>query len=179
MKTQKDKNISIHLKKTIHKKEVVLLLLFPYNDAIISQIRDLKKYTWSKTLRGWITPFSEEKLQEIQTVIKGNILFVLAITLSERVYQKGVKTQRNITESNKVLVRNFIKYLKGKRYSESTIKTYFTFIADFIDYVQPKSIEKITNKDVELFLEDVFVPRKYSISSQRQFISSLKLFIDD
>lgn len=28
-----------------------------------------------------------------------------------------------------------------------------------------------------MFLENVFVPRKYSISSQRQFISALKLFI--
>ena len=32
------------------------------------------------------------------------------------------------------------------------------------------------NKDVELFIEDVFVPRKMSISSQRQLISAIKLF---
>ncbi|WBX70341.1 tyrosine-type recombinase/integrase [Tenacibaculum retecalamus] len=67
--------------------------------------------------------------------------------------------------------------MRGKRYSESTVLTYFTFIADFIDFSQPAPIESLTNKNVELFIEAVFIARDYSISSQRQFISALKLFV--
>ena len=70
-----------------------------------------------------------------------------------------------------------MKYLRGKRYSKSTIMTYFSFFADFIDFTQPKSIDKLNNRDVEKFIETVFIAKKYSISSQRQFISTLKLFV--
>lgn len=38
------------------------------------------------------------------------------------------------------------------------------------------SLEETTNRDVELFIEKVFIERDYSISSQRQFISALKIF---
>ncbi|GGK50002.1 MULTISPECIES: phage integrase N-terminal SAM-like domain-containing protein [Flavobacteriaceae] len=61
----------------------------------------------------------------------------------------------------------YVKYLQGKCYSESTIKTNFTFIADFFDYVQDIPISSITNRTVEQFIETVFVPRKYSISTYR------------
>ena len=50
-------------------------------------------------------------------------------------------------------------------------------MADFINHSQPKPLKELTNRDVELFIEDVFVPRKYSISTQRQFISAIKLLV--
>jgi len=49
-------------------------------------------------------------------------------------------------------------------------------VADFFDYIQEMPIENISNRTVELFIEDVFIPKKYSISSHRQFISAIKLF---
>ena len=67
--------------------------------------------------------------------------------------------------------------MRGKRYSESTIKTYFTFIADFFDFVNLIPLERLSNRHVELFIEKVFIPRNYSISTHRQFISALKLFV--
>ena len=40
-----------------------------------------------------------------------------------------------------------------------------------------KPLKELTNRDVELFIEKVFIERKYSVSTQRQFISALKIFI--
>ena len=68
-------------------------------------------------------------------------------------------------------------YLKGKRYSKSTIQTYTFFVADFVNFHTKTPLEELTNRDVELFIEKVFIERDYSISSQRQFISALKIFI--
>ena len=39
-----------------------------------------------------------------------------------------------------------------------------------------KDVVTLTNRDVEIFIENVYLARKYSISTQRQFISALKLF---
>ncbi len=177
MNIKHPKKPAVEIQKTRHKKEVVLLLLFPYNDAIIAILKSLKGYYWSNTLKGWITKYTDEKLSEVKINLKNKATVVLAASLFENLYKRGVKTLRSLTEDNKELIRAYVKYLKGKRYSKSTIQTYFTFIADFIDYTQPKPLVDLTNRDVELFIEAVFIARAYSISTQRQFISALKLFV--
>ena len=177
---QKDvslKKTQVNAQKTIHKKQVVLLLTFKYNDTIINHIRSLKKFTWSRTKNGWISPFSEDILTQVKNILQNDALIKIDKSITKKLYHRGVKKERNLTEVNKEIIRNYVKYLRGKRYSESTIMSYFTFIADFIDFSQPNPIHQLDNRSVELFIEDVFIDRKYSVSSQRQFISALKLFV--
>ena len=169
--------ITVEIQKKLHKNEVLLLLLFPYNDGIKTILKSLKCYYWSKTLNGWATQYTDERLSEVKIKLKNNAKLHLDGSLLKNLFVKGVKTQRALTEDNKELIRAYVKYMKGKRYSKSTIQIYFTFIADFIDYIQPKPLVDLTNRDVELFIETVFIARAYSISSQRQFISALKLFV--
>lgn len=164
------------LKKVVHRKKVRLLILFPYNEIIINNLKSLGKHYWSATLRGWYTNYSIEAIQLLKNTLKGEVIFKTDPSLFSKIKQGRSKKQRNISEENKEIIRLYVKYLKGKRYSESTIKTYFTFIADFFDYIKDRPINELSNKDVELFIEDVFVPKKMSISSQRQLISAIKLF---
>jgi site-specific recombinase XerD len=178
MKINHPQKISIEIKKVLYKKEIVLVLHFPYNDSIKAILKSLKVYYWSKTLKGWVTSYTDKKLSDVKVSLKNNATLILDASLFKNLYHRGVKTQRKLTEDNKELIRAYVNYLKGKRYSESTVRTYFSFIADFIDYTQPKPLEDITNRDVELFIEDIFIARAYSISSQRQFISALKLFVN-
>ncbi|WP_242156953.1 phage integrase N-terminal SAM-like domain-containing protein [Aestuariivivens sediminis] len=57
------------------------------------------------------------------------------------------------------MLNNFYTYLKGKRYSKSTVDTYCFFIADFIAFHSSKNLYALSNRDVKLFIEDVFVKR--------------------
>lgn len=177
MKKNKSQKISVEIKKVLHKKNVVLLLICPYNDDFIAILKSLKGYYWSKTLKGWVTRYSDEKLSEVKNKLQQDFTLLFDVSVSKYLYKKNVKNERSLTEANKELIRVYVNYLKGKRYSKSTILTYFTFIADFINFTQPKSLNELTHRDVELFIEDVFIARAYSISSQRQFISALKLFV--
>ena len=177
MKIESAQKKVISVKKTLHRKKVVLLLTFKYDDVIMNQIKSLKKFTWSKTLKGWVSPFADKTLSDIQQLLTKIADLKIDESVTKKLYHRGVKTERNLTNENKEVIRNYVKYLRGKRYSESTVLTYFTFIADFIDFCQPAPIESLTNKNVELFIEAVFIARDYSISSQRQFISALKLFV--
>lgn len=175
------KNVSttlpnILLKKVLHRNKVQLLVLFRYNETFITTIRKLNGFTWSKTLRGWYVEFTSENITILKEVFKNKASFTLDSSIYKPLQVKVAREKRIISEQNKEIIRLYVKYLKGKRYSESTIKTYFTFIADFFHYIKNKPIVELNNKDVELFIEDVFVPRKMSISSQRQLISAIKLF---
>ena len=58
----------------------------------------------------------------------------------------------------------------------STVRAYSFLVANFIEYIGIKSIADVNNTDVDRYLAEVFVPRGYSVSTQRQLISGLKLF---
>jgi len=166
---------SILVKKVFHRNKVQLVLLFNYDYKIKTVLSDLG-YFWSKTLKGWYIAFTSENISILKNTLQQEANFKLDASVYKKHHVKPIRKKRIISEKNKELIRMYVKYLQGKCYSESTIKTYFTFIADFFDYVQDMPISTITNRTVEQFIETVFVPRKYSISTYRQFISAIKLF---
>ncbi len=166
----------ITLKKVIHRKKIRLLLEFRFNQSLISKIKKLGNYTWSKTLVGWYTLYNEKNIINLKENLKAEAKFKADASMFEKIKLNSFKEKRNISEENKVVIRNYVKYLKGKCYSESTVKTYFTFVADFFNYIQNTPLNELTNRHVEKFIEDVFIPKKYSVSTHRQLISAIKLF---
>lgn len=165
------KTPTIFLEQKNHKKTPQLLVKFEYNNSLINLLRKLSGAKWSHTLKSWYLEDTKENLSLILKTFE-NITTVDASKISHKNLFK-----RNLTEAQKTLMNNFYLYLKGKRYSASTIQTYVFFVADFVNFHTKISLEELTNRSVELFIERVFIERNYSISSQRQFISALKVFI--
>ncbi len=176
MKNYKNNVPILLLSKVIHRKNVQLLLTFPFDFQLKEKIKNIPNYKYSYTLKGWYTLYSEENITNLKNELKGLVNFQLDQSNFIKKEVIPPKKPRVISEENKEIIRLFVKYLRGKRYSESTIKTYFSLIADFIDYIKDKPLVELSNKDVELFIEDVFIPRKLSVSTQRQLISAIKLF---
>jgi site-specific recombinase XerD len=164
---------TITLKKVIHRKKIRLLLEFKYNQHVIDKIKDTGIYTWSKTLKGWYTLYNEENINYLKQLLKSDAKFKIDTSNFEKT---TIKVKHKYLEKNNTIVESYKKYLKGKYYSESTIKTYSAFIADFLNYIKHTPINNISNRHVETFIEDVFVPKKYSVSTHRQLISAIKLF---
>ncbi len=168
---------SILLKKVLHRKEVQLVLYFQYNQSLIDKIKKIPGFKWSKTLRGWYILYTNDNIAVFNKEFsKEEYDLKYHDSIYQKIELKVTRKPRKISEENKNILRGYVKYLKGRKYSESTVKTYFTFIADFIDYIKDKPLNKLTNRDVEKFTEDVFVPRKYSVNTYRQMISAIKLF---
>lgn len=70
----------------------------------------------------------------------------------------------------------YFNYLKGQRYSASTIRTYGTMATDYMLYLGQRDIKETSHRLIEKYCEDVIVRRGLSISYQRQFIGAIKLF---
>ncbi|MDT0554045.1 site-specific tyrosine recombinase/integron integrase [Urechidicola vernalis] len=168
--------ITVTLGKILHGNQVKLLVTFKYDEPIISRIRNLGGFKWSKSNRGWVCIFSNENLNRTQQELATIAIIKIDDSIYKKLVPKPIRKPRDISEPNKKVIRSFVKYLQGKRYGESTVKTYFTYVADFIEYVGKKPLKDLENRDVEMFIEDVFAPNKYSISSQRLLISAIKLF---
>ena len=161
---------TIFLEEKIHRKNNQLLIKFDYDETLISLVRTVNGASWSKSLKAWYLISNAENLSIILKLFK-NISKVDVSKIS-----KKIPFKRDLTDEQKKLLNQFYLFLKGKRYSQSTIQTYTFFIADFINFHTKTPLAELTNRAVELFIETVFMERNYSVSSQRQFISALKIF---
>ena len=161
---------TIFLEEKIHRKNNQLLIKFEYDETLISLVRTVNGASWSKSLKAWYLISTEENLLIILNLFK-NISKVDVSKIS-----KKTPFKRDLTDEQKKLLNQFYLFLKGKRYSQSTIQTYTFFIADFINFHTKIPLKELSNRAVELFIETVFMERNYSVSSQRQFISALKIF---
>lgn len=145
------------MKKEIinYKKQRRIKLKFEYNVEIITQVRTFQGARWSSTLQAWHIPDNKKNRQRLGISIfeNGN--------LSEDVINK---------------IEYFSQWLKSKRYSESTIRTYLDVTTVFLNFYHSKSIEQITNDDIILFNNDYILRRKLSGSYQNQFVNGIKLF---
>ena len=86
--------------------------------------------------------------------------------------------RRKLSEAQKNIIRNYVSYLKGMRYAKSTVMSYFTFIADFVEFLGNTPINEANNDSVRLFIEQQVKTRKYAISTHRQLVSAIKHFAD-
>ena len=160
---------TINISTGLHRNNSVFFLHFYFNDLIIEKLKSISA-SWSQTKKCWCLKNSEENLALILELFKD----VTKVDVSK--IPKKTRFKRDLTTAEKKILNNFYLFLKGKRYSQSTIQTYTVFVADFINFHTKTPLEELTNRDVELFIETVFIERNYSVSSQRQFISALKIF---
>ncbi|GGZ76134.1 tyrosine-type recombinase/integrase [Algibacter mikhailovii] len=170
----------ITLSKQIHRNQSQILIGFKHDWALIDVVKHLPDAQWSATLKSWYIKNNPANLKQIFSVFKGHAyvngsaIFDAPVAKPKKLPKKA---QRNLSPEHRNLLNNFYKYLLGKRYSNSTVDTYLFFVADFIEFNNTQLIDDLTTRDVELFIETVFIKRNYSISTQRQFISAIKQFI--
>lgn len=75
-------------------------------------------------------------------------------------------------------VLKFKYWMKQKRYSENTIKTYVDALKIFFRFFHNKSKNKINNKDLQYFNNEYIIANKYSVTYQSQVINAVKLFFN-
>jgi integrase/recombinase XerD len=162
---------TVILERKVYKKQARILIKFKYNAALIALTRTLDNAFWSVTLKSWNVKDTDENVALI------NKLFInKAVINSAQLNEKNIY-KRHLNEAQKTLLNNFFLYLRGKRYSKSTIDTYVFFVADFIAFHTKEDLKSLNNRSVEVYIETIYIQRKYAISTQRQFISALRIFI--
>jgi len=166
----------ILLKKVVHRKEEQLLLLFPYNRHLKEKIQKLGDYYWSKTLKGWYTKFTPDNILTLKIILKNDVKFRLDESIFKKNEANLVRKKREITSNKKHILQLYVKFLNSKHYTENTVKTYYTFIADFFEYLKGKPIININNTVIEGFIKDNIIPKKDNPDNVEEFICAIKLF---
>jgi len=169
----------IILKKVFHRGAEQIMIQFDYNEDLISLTRSIEGARWSKRKKSWYVKNTPEHLKAIDAVYKSKAS--LRNDSSSRINKgetlKVGKRTRVLSIDNRSTLNQFVIYLRGKCYSKSTVGTYSSLMADFLEFIKDKPLNTLTKRDVERFSEDFLVPKNYAISTHRLFISAVKLFM--
>ena len=171
--------VAVILKKGVHRNALRLQLLFKYDAPTLALVRKISGATWSQSLRCWHLPFNDDNIRKVKNVFGNTVIFKLDSSLNDsKIVVKNLLRKKHILTATQInLVKKYEKYLFGLRLSDSTVSTYTSFIMDFVSYYADKPVADLCHRDVELFIEDVVVARKLSISTHRQIVSAIKHFI--
>ncbi|TRO66769.1 site-specific tyrosine recombinase/integron integrase [Christiangramia sabulilitoris] len=151
-----------------HNGHAQIGIRFGFNRDMIEKVKELPGVSWSNTFRCFYTRANRPNLDRLVKFLNGNKFYVdySALHISEMDAEEPAH--------EKIIA--FRKYLHGKRYSKSTIKTYTTFVSKFLEFHDFKSAYDL--RDVDRFVETEIAGKNYSISSHRQCISAIKHYFD-
>ena len=138
---------------------------------------------WSATHQCWYVNDTSENHTRLYKIFEGTA--ILSNYTPEN-NKEPAKTSRNkrgslkeryqsLSAEYKKVICDYTLFLKGRRYSASTVSTYGTLVTEFLLFCYPAKLTGLSNKDVERFNQKFILKSNYSISTQRQFIGAVKL----
>ncbi len=139
----------------IHQKEARIALYFDFSQAANQRVRQLPDARWSKTLKAWHVPDTEAN----------RIQFSLP-----------QKSRGQLTAQVVEKVEEYKRWLRSRRYSPSTVKTYTEALHSFLKFYWYKPLENISNDDIVRFNNEFILENKLSSSYQNQIVNAIKLF---
>lgn len=138
-----------------HKKEKRIAIYFEKNAELIARIKKLEGSRWSQSLVAWHLPDTEEN----------RVRFNLSPHSQSLPSVEGMEQ-----------IEKFKQWLRSKRYSDSTLKTYSEALKSFLIFYRDKSIAEITNEDVIIYNNEFILKNNLSASYQNQIVNAIKLF---
>ena len=132
-----------------HKGESRIAVLFEKDTDLIARIKQVEGSRWSQQRKVWHLPDTDEN----------RIRFKLALINSFLPSEEGI-----------VQIEKFKQWMRSKRYSESTLKTYSEALKSFLVFYNTKTIAEITNEDVIVYNNEYILKNKLSASYQNQII---------
>ena len=154
-----------------HKNRNQIGIDFKFDLQIKESLKELKSIQWTQTHGCFYMESNRKALRELNEHLRQR-----NITANEMLLDYSKIPEQKTLEGDNLQVLNFLRYLKGLRYSESTINTYMSFTERFLRFHDFKV--KITENDVARFVESEIAEKGYSISTHRQCISALKHYFD-
>ncbi|WP_320814136.1 site-specific tyrosine recombinase/integron integrase [Flavobacterium sp.] len=138
-----------------HNNEKVLFILFEKDYELIQRVKKIPGSTWSSSKKVWYVLDTDYH----------RALFKLEPLAYSQPSEDGIKH-----------LQKFTYWLKSKRYSENTIKTYTDALKSFLIFYNTKEISAITNEDVVYFNNEHILKNNFSHSYQNQVVNAIKLY---
>jgi integrase/recombinase XerD len=142
-------------KPIVYKKERRIAVYFEKDVRLIERIKRLQGARWSQSMQFWHLPDTNEN----------RIRFKIEIQSATWMTEETVKA-----------LEDFTFWLRSKRYSENTIKTYVEALKSFLVFFKDKPVALLDNNDVILYNNLFILKNNFSASYQNQITNAIKLY---
>ncbi|HRJ30233.1 MAG TPA: site-specific integrase [Cyclobacteriaceae bacterium] len=177
----------IIIEKTMHRNLPVLCIRFERDRQIEAALKKLDGMKWSQTMRCWYIKNMPVNFRAALKTLRpfGHVDFSAVIKKAQPAgkelnapagKEKNTAHREPLAEGQSAQVAKFIQYLRSKRYSNNTIKTYTDALKTFLRFYSNKMTEHITTDDIIYFNNEHILKNRFSSSFQNQVINALKLF---
>ena len=170
--------IYITLASFMHHKQKCISLSFAYSFKAKQYIKNGHGVKWSNTFRCFYVLDKGSNRALLVGYLKagGFNVGVTKINNKQSIGKETFILKGEISKEKQLVYTEFISFLKGKRYSESTLKVYGHFVYCFLKHTDNKPLELLDENDVRLFIETSVGILNYAVSTHRQMVSALKHF---
>lgn len=163
-----------------HKGMARIAVYFENRAELNERIKKLPDAQWSQTLKAWHLPDTPDNRKLLNVSPPATpILPKKENNISPATHNnspvKTIHTLRLNPEATEK-IEAFKRWLRSKRYSENTLKTYSEALLSFLKYYNHKPINAITNADIIDYNNDYILGNKLSSSYQNQIVNAIKLF---
>lgn len=152
----------ISLSEGTYKEFPVIFIDFEFEWRIVDRFRTYSKTKYIASEKKWFVPKKDFSIKEIKEIFNGEITIDL----------------NNITPIQKEIAEKYLATLERKRYSESTIKTYFQYFVEFTKYFFSYDINEITPQEINDYILELIETRNISTSQQNQRINAIKFYFE-
>jgi integrase/recombinase XerD len=142
-------------KLVTHRTEKRIAVHFEKNATLTTRIRSIEGARWSRQMTAWHVPDNETNRARFKLV---------------------PVPQKKLSPEATLQLESFSLWLKAKRYSDNTHKTYTEALKSFLAFFGNKPIEEINNNDVIIFNNQFILKNKLSASYQNQIVNAVKLY---
>ena len=179
--TDKKKRKTVILSPAQHRGMEVVSLVFDKDAQLIERMKTLSGVAWSQSKKFWYIEAANFRLNRVFEAFRGLAwLDYSALRNAKRrdtAPSDALKAPLpELTAGSAVHLQNFERWLRHKRYSASTIKTYTGALQSFLRWLGDKPPEAVVGDDVVDYVNRHILPNRLSFSFQNQVINALKLF---
>jgi integrase/recombinase XerD len=144
----------------------------PYHQALMNRVRRLEERRWSVERQSWLVPQRLYSLESLSTHFSE--LAMLELQLDGR--PAGGQLLPEATAEHQQCLQRYERWLRQKRYSENTIRTYVDALTVFFRYFANHPPDALSTENLVQFNHDYIIKHQYSASYQNQVINAIKLY---
>lgn len=161
-----------------HKGKLYIALDFPFDKKLTDLCKSIDAQ-WGKKKGIWYLEHTRENYKKMMAAFRGEAWVDLKglhnMQASDLTNEK-FHFEVNLNDEAKEELNTFIRKMKTKRYSDSTVKTYLSMLKRYLTYYNEQLSVDLDDADIVNYMNDVVLASGYSEVYQRQLMGALKLF---
>lgn len=169
-----------------HKGQARIKVGFEFNIVWNKRMKQMADAKWSKTLRSWHIPDTEENRKRCGLPMRGSDIrteiskaeMIIKAPVIKRVPEKTTPVLLPISDGNNEAMEKFLQMLQLKRYSGSTIRTYKNEFAAFLQTLGKVKAEGLTTERVKDYVQYCHNTLKLSENTVHSRMNALKFYYE-